>query len=299
LGDADVSFGGDGDEDAGASRRRGTELGLSVYESLESLVEVVDVAVVTVHPRSAPAVVSRLLEAGISMIAEKPLGLRADALLPLAQLAEAEGIYAAVTFVNRLAPLWDVLADQSGDLIVAEFRINNGPPDRYVKDGVGWMLDPEESGGGCLRNLGIHAADAVMQLAGESEVSVLSASLFTPPSSPIETHALAVVGGTRGWIAILEAGYNLADAAGSDYEWRVGTSTDYLIDQQERFHHLERNGSTIGPTTSSADRYHVFIGRCLEDLRRGRPPLATLRDCYRAALLVDRIYDHAQTSARS
>jgi hypothetical protein len=46
-------------------------------------------------------------------------------------------------------------------------RINRPGPARYQAWNCGWMLDPAEAGGGCLRNLGPHGLDMFLHLTGE------------------------------------------------------------------------------------------------------------------------------------
>jgi hypothetical protein len=62
--------------------------------------------------------------------------------------------FVAVALVNRIAGVIEALGD-CGRVAHVYGRIINGHPRRYRDWGVPWMLDPQQSGGGALRNLGV------------------------------------------------------------------------------------------------------------------------------------------------
>jgi predicted dehydrogenase len=290
------------DHDGGRAARLAREIGCPAFPTVEAALAGAhpDLAVVSPRPIEAPAVMRAVLEAGVPLLAEKPLGLRADDVRPLAGLARRLGVYAAVLFVNRLSPLWDALGE-AGDrrLVTAQFRINNGPLRRYPAAGVGWMTDPRQAGGGCLRNLGIHGADAVVQLAGDSALEVVAARTSTlEPGLEVETYALAVLRFGQGSVAVIEAGYNFPADVGGDYEWRVSTPARYLVDQEARLLVGDPSGWRELPTPSSAERYQRFVFLSLERLRAGQPPIADIEDCCRAARVIDAIYAASGTPAQ-
>ena len=95
--------------------------------------------------------------------------------------AAAAGRFVAVPLPNRLGPAMVECArlrdaGRLGRIGHAHFRLVNGPPERYRVDGVAWMLDPALSGGGALRNLGIHGVDCAAALATGALRVVLRAS---------------------------------------------------------------------------------------------------------------------------
>lgn len=297
------------DPDQQAAERQGDRLRLPVVDTLDrALARRPDLAIVGLPPATAPAILHRVIDAAIPLLTEKPVGLTAAEVAPVADHAEAAGSFAGVLFVNRLSPVWSTLGDgESGDIVTAAFRINNGPPERYLESGVGWVLDPARGGGGALRNLGIHGADAVLTLAagGSSDaesagtLQVTSASAQYSPGCAVETHLVATVRAAAGWTAVIEAGYNLPDPHGSDSVWRVGTTTRYLVDDMSRLIDVTAAGTTVRPSRTSAQRYRDFLRLSLDRIAADRPPLASLRDCQRAAELVDRIYalSHPPTTA--
>jgi predicted dehydrogenase len=270
------------DHDAATATRLAAELGSYAAPSYQEALSSpgLDLAVVMPRPVEAPAVLSSVIETGIPAIAEKPLGLNADDVRPLAELAERRGAFVNVAFTNRLSPVWQQLDDPAaGRVVSAYFRINNGPYQRYITWGCPWMLDPAQAGGGCLRNLGIHATDAISRLAGDSDIEVVGAAVDKPANGPdIDVHTVAVLRFGSA-IAMLEAGYIHPQFDGGDSEWRISTEHLYLKNPP---------GST---------GYETMIHKAWSNARAGLPPLADVWDCYRAARLVDAIYAAASSAS--
>lgn len=245
-----------------------------------------------------PRVALELLETGIPFSIEKPLGLNAQDVAAVVEEAYKRNAFVAVPFINRYSRIWDTLStlrrqNRLGKPLHAHFRVINGAASRYPALGVPWMLDPTLSGGGCLRNLGIHGADAFLSFSGEKP-EVLSADLQKiDRSSQIEDYAVALVRATSGVVGILESGYSYAiREAGGDFEWRVATTNCYIVDKgSELIVATLDNGKTETiPNITSDERYALFGSDTLRRLEAGEPPIAGPEDCYNAMELVDAIY---------
>tara|TARA_B100000378_G_scaffold252099_2_gene227209 strand:- start:82 stop:1077 length:996 start_codon:yes stop_codon:yes gene_type:complete len=286
------------DVNAEVAHTRGQMWTAPVYDSLESLLagSRADLAIFAPRTVDAPSQLARLIDHGIPTVAEKPLGLSAQHFAELVPIAEAKGRFIAVTFVNRLSPAWQAI---SGPVGSASFRIINGSPERYVEDGVDWVTDAARSGGGALRNLGIHGADAICRLAGESRLEVTSALLAGNEGWDIELHAFATVRSSDGWVATLEAGYDLPTRNASEFEWRIGTERALVVDRDTTTVLYRQAGAVTESSLSSAERYDEFIRRTLDDLSQGRPPIASLADALKAARLVDEVYRVARSAHES
>lgn len=249
-----------------------------------------------------PAVGAFLIETGIPFVIEKPLGLNAGQVAPLAEAARRKNAFAAIPFVNRYSPIWQQLAvlksaRRLGHLAHAHFRIVNGPPVRYEKDGVSWMLDPAISGGGCLRNLGVHLVDAFLFLTGE-EVEVVGAQVSSKLyGKAVEEYATAILRSRSGVLATIEAGYTFASMTEGDFEWRIAAANAYLVD---RAGELSLSTLDEGPkriaTPPLEGRYDEFIADSLCRAEQGQPPLASIEDCLRAVQVIDRIYEQASVT---
>lgn len=256
-----------------------------------------DVVIAMAEHAQMPELLAMLLTTSAALIMEKPLGIRSSDLAPLVLEAEHTQRFAAVAFINRYTPFWKVQrelrdAGRLGDLCHASLRLINGSPERYRRDGVNWMLEPERSGGGCLINLGTHLLDAFLQLA-DGEVVVDSAQLgHAVHKLPVEDHALALLRSSSGLTGLIETGYCYAGLSGGDVEWRLITRNAYITQRPDgvSVQTLDDGQSTHVPGLSSADAYHLFVKDTLDAFREGRPPIATLRDGLGVLNLVDSIY---------
>ena len=244
-----------------------------------------------------PKIVSLLLETGIPFGIEKPVGVRSSDLIPLIQSAQQRKTFIAVPLINRYSLLWEKIAvlermGRFGEKIHANFRSIGGTVERYKRDDVSWMLDPDLSGGGSLRNLGIHGADAFIMFASDIP-DVLAARLgYTDKKLKIEEYSAALVV-ANGIIGTLESGYTFATgAAAGDFEWRIASTNCYIIDRGKELtvSTLDDGKTEIINNLSAAERYKMFGKDTLERLRNGLPPIADLGDCFRAMQLLDNIY---------
>jgi len=289
------------DPDPAVVGRVAAELGVPADTDGLALVERYrpDVVLAMATHAAMPAQTAALLKLGPGLILEKPLGRHAGEVAPLAELADRLGRFAAVAFINRHARLWREVerlrADgRLGPIVHAHFRVVNGPPARYTRDGVGWMLDPAIAGGGALRNLGIHSADALCRLAGDEPLTVAGAAVSRRAhATRVEEFAAGVVTSPTGFVGTLEAGYIYAAMAdGGDAESRVMAGNATLISRDRRLlvRTLDDGGVTWHDEDSSADLYDHFLADSLDRFRRGDPPIAGIADCLAAMRLLDAIY---------
>jgi predicted dehydrogenase len=249
-----------------------------------------------------PAQTAGLLDLGPGLVLEKPLGRQAADVAPLVEIAARRQRFAAVALINRYGRMWTEFdrlqaANRLGPIIHAHFRVVNGPPARYQRDGVAWMLDPAISGGGALRNLGIHSADALCRLAGKEDLTVVGAAVsHRVYAEPVEEFAAGIVRTPSGFVGTLEAGYSFATmAAGGDAESRVMAANATLIarDRHLVVRTLDDGQEAHFETEESGVLYDRFVSDSLERFRGGQPPIATISDCWRAMLLLDAIYTAA------
>lgn len=284
------------DPDPAAADRWARELDCPVYERVDDqLAAGCDLAWAMPRHADAADLAERLVAHRIPFAIEKPLGLRATEIAPLVPLAAEAGLFAAVALINRYGGFWEEVERLRGEgelgaLVHGSFRVVNGDPSRYVHDGVGWMLDPAVSGGGPLRNLGSHGADAICSLSsGEPEV-LAAATSSTLYSGQVEDYAVALVRGAQGALFTLEAGYTHSSMQASDQEFRLAGDGGYVIERIDELVVATRAGERVRRTLSIPERYVRFATDTIERWRSGLPPRAGIEDCHRAMSLVDRVY---------
>lgn len=229
-----------------------------------------------------------LLEQEVPILADKPIGLSHADVAPLAEISRTRGRFVAVALVNRIAGVLEAQGD-SGRLAHVHFRIINGHPRRYRDWGVPWMLDPQQSGGGALRNLGVHGVDAFLSLIGQQTVRVEHAAFRSLFGEAVEDYAAVTLRAADGTIGLVEAGYTHPDSGGS-YEFRVNAERGALVDNGSAL--VAVPARTLGATTyvPSDRRYGAFVVDTLKRLRDGWPPVVSLTDFARATELVDQAY---------
>lgn len=284
------------DDDPAAAQRWAARLSCPAERTLDDLLgHDADLVLAMPRHRDAPTVIAELVRHGTPFVVEKPAAARAADLWPLVHAAEAAGRFAAVPLINRYSTFWDQVGRLRAEGLldpttVARFRIVNGSPERYVEDDVAWVLDPEISGGGALRNLGPHAVDAFLSLA-DGEVSVLGAALsHRQHGLPVEEHAMAILRDEAGLVGLVEVGYSGPDRDGTDHEWALtgaGSSVRELHDVVEVS--TARGSSTVA-SPLVLERYRIFAADVVERLRDGRPAPVPLRAACQALDVIDRIY---------
>src|SRR5262249_14321366 len=175
--------------------------------------------------RQMAAIAHDLLDQGYPFLMEKPMGINAREVEVVAAKADRLGAFVAVPLAQRYAPFAkrasELLAqDRFGPLSHIYVRINRPAPPRYPASDCAWMLDPAESGGGCLRNLGSHGLDMFLHLTGEP-TEVTSAQLSRRAHEhPVEDYASVLLRSASGVLGTVEVG-NGFPRDGTDGEWKI------------------------------------------------------------------------------
>jgi predicted dehydrogenase len=244
---------------------------------------------------AAAAQLAWLIEQGIPILADKPIGVRHADVAPLADAAERHSRFVSVALVNRIGGAVEALHD-CGRLVHFYFRIINGHPRRYRDWHVPWMLDPQQSGGGALRNLGVHGVHAFLTLAGQQQVHVAHATLHNVFGEAVEDYAAVVLKARDGMVGIIEAGYTHPDVGGS-FEMRINGENGALVDDGVRLLAAPPHALDQGVYVPSNQRYGKFVADTLGRIAAGRPPLVSLREFATATALVDQCYQRSQREA--
>jgi predicted dehydrogenase len=294
-----VSVVGSTDLDGDAGAAQAARLALPFTADAAAMLDMLDAAkpdFLIVMPRHdrvadtlAPALARRL-----PMLIEKPMGVNGTEAQATARLIETARVWATAAMTVRHNAIWTHVermraAGTLGTVMHAHFRIVNGPPRRYPDWGVGWMLEPDMSGGGALRNLGIHGADAFLRLAG-GDVEVRAAALTHHAYRlPVEEFATALLAAPEGPVGTIEAGYSYA-AGGGDFEWRIATTGAYFHETATLLTVRHADGRLETEATPKIPVQQPMVEAALADFTAGRPPACPVRECAEAVALCDRIY---------
>jgi len=146
-------------------RRREQVPGTAFLEPGEFLTAPVDLAVVCLPHEAAVDATAALLDRGIRVLVEKPLGRTHGEALALTRRAADGQLHVGFNY-RFLAPLAALVADATagalGEIVAVEIEFGHGgsPADR-----TSWKLDPIVAGGGVLLDPGVHVLDLVAGLA--------------------------------------------------------------------------------------------------------------------------------------
>ncbi len=302
---AGVPFVGGSDPDPAVAARWGAELDCPAFPDTAALLEArpdLALAIGPVHEMAAQA--RTLLEAGVPLLAEKPLGLNGDEVQSVAAVARRRGSWISVALVQRYDPLWGVLdalrdGGRLGGLSHLHVRIVNGPPQRYAAWGSGWMLDPRTAGGGALLNLGIHGVDYMHHLVGGAPEVAGAAIGHGAHGQPVEDFGALILRSPDGVLGTVEAGYTYTDSSAGmtrsgDNEVRVGSAGTYLIGRDGDAWQVTAAGEEALAGVRAGDRYLDWVFDSLARLRAGQPPLAGVEDCLAAVRTLDAAYARAR-----
>jgi predicted dehydrogenase len=165
-----------------------------------------------------PGCFVRVLEAGKPLLAEKPIGRRADDAAKVIAAARRAGTLLSVCYQNRYMPwVQDARAfvrqGLLGELVSVEMRMITTQV--RVRDPQHWLFRQEAAGGGVLSWLGCHWIDLMRYLTGDEIVRV-AAEVATRSGEAIDVEDVAAlaVRFASGAVGTLHAGYILALSGG-------------------------------------------------------------------------------------
>ncbi len=248
-------------------------------DSIEELLKLnLDCAFVLSPKQEHPEQVKKLLQAGVDVFCEKPMGLTLREAHEMAELAEKTGRTLMIGFNRRFAPVYrkakEIYKDQAPDVIVAQ---KNRPASEYRAT---------------LENA-IHMVDLMRYLSGEC-VSVEAHSIFTDPCyETLCTAQLQFENGTVGmlvadrasgqWVETMEIhGHNRSVYVNAPDSIKV-------VDEKEA--HV----TTLTPLAMGWAKVEDKLGFADQDahffecLKTGAVPLTSAADAFRTHELMNRI----------
>ena len=243
-----------------------------------------------------PAVCHALIERRIPFVVEKPLGTSLEDLIEVRRAAEQVGVPAAVPLVQRDGPV-DTWLAKAGTPVYARFSFIAGPPERYLRNGNEWMLDPKRAGGGCLANLGPHFVDLFLHGSTATTAAVDATIASTLHRGPVEDHATLVVTTPGGSEAIVEVGYAFPNSQLKRYcsFSSVGDAGFASINTDGSATFTSRDGHTENTVfdVDSDPLYATFVRRVAHTLHEGFRGLPGLTDLEAAMRIIWRAYDQS------
>jgi predicted dehydrogenase len=292
------------DRDGALARKRAAEVGNpQVFTDYVRMLEETkpDFVMALGRHRKMARIAHDLLDRRVPFLMEKPMGISADEVQSVADKAARLGVYAAVPLSQRYQPFAIrarelLAAGRFGPLSHVYVRINRPGPARYPAWDSGWMLDPAEAGGGCLRNLGPHGLDIFLHLTGE-DARVTGAQISRRAHGLlVEDYASVLLRTGSGVLGTVEVG-NGFPRLGTDGEWKIAGRDAILTVKDNVMKLATAEGDEVTPGTEIEAPYFTTIRDALDCWQRGAAPPVGVADCARAARLIDQAYALAASSA--
>jgi len=285
------------DSDGALARKRAAEVGNPrVFTDYVRMLEETkpDFVMALGRHRQMARIAHDLLDHRVPFLMEKPMGISADEVESVAEKVARTGVYAAVPLSQRYQPFAIrarelLAAGRFGPLSHIYVRVNRPGPARYPAWDSGWMLDPAEAGGGCLRNLGPHGLDIFLYLTGE-DARVTGAQISRRAHNLlVEDYASVLLRSSSGVLGTVEVG-NGFPRVGTDGEWKIAGRDAILTVKDNVMKLATAEGDEVTPGTEIEAPYYTTIRDALDCWQRGAPPPVGVADCARAVRLIDQAY---------
>ena len=228
-------------------------------------------------------------QAGKHILCDKPLGCTtADADQMIA--AAIDHAVVLVPFHNTrfatpfVAAQGIVASGRLGEITGFRTSFGHGGPQTWAPEAT-WFFDPEQSGGGCLIDLGVHMIDLVRYVTGEDITSV--AAVLNRRRKEVEHDAQLLVSITRGAIGTIHASWS--SRSGPDHQLTViGTDGTVHLDTRTPLTFIEPDGArerVALPDSSSSP-----LAELLAAIAGERAPSITAHDGRAAVAVVEAAY---------
>lgn len=309
-----------------ARETQGQKVTLATSDLAEFLTRTDAAAAVVAVPndRSADVCVAAL-DAGLHVMAEKPLGRSVAEVQRVLDAASRGSRQLGVCYQNRRNPVLRQMRellrqDLLGELMMVEVRMLTTAV--QYRDPSHWLFSRQRSGGGILSWLGCHYLDAMRFITGDEIVSV-SAEVATRSGEAIDVEDVAALSlrFASGAVGSLHVGYTLA-LSGGGYHNKAGYDVYAGFNgrdgrmffnsagapgefQAESRHHAWRDAPSrrFAYTLGDSPAYggtagEEFIRDFLRATQGLGPPPATGADALQVARIVEAAYESGRTGRR-
>jgi predicted dehydrogenase len=176
------------------------------------------------------AIVTKLVDMNIPFSVEKPAGMNAENLASVQAMVHQKNLFNSVPLIQRYGALFRNLKGLADTWAHMSFRFIAGPLARYELAECSWMLDKDQSAGGCTINLAVHFIDLLHCLTGD-EIATVSAQMTTDTSlANVEIFSSLCLRTTSGTICNIETGYTFPGdmTAKREFSFSLASDTHYV-----------------------------------------------------------------------
>lgn len=291
------------DTDADRARLLADEFGGEVFTEYAEMFNTLkaDVAIIATNHKMLPPMSLAALEAGMHVLAEKPLGRNAVEVEPVVELADKKSLIYKCGFNHRYFPgllqaRQMVEEGKIGELMYVRARYGHGGRPGYDKE---WRAVPEIAGGGELLDQGIHLVDLARWFMGDFE-SAIGAAQTAYWDMPLDDNGFAILRTKKKQTAFLHASWTQwknifsFEVFGKDgYLAIEGLVKSYGPQKLTWAKRRPESGPPVIEEFEFPDEDHTWTLEW-QDLTQailaGKQPMGTGRDGFEALKLIDMIY---------
>ena len=219
---------------------------------------------------------------GKHVLCEKPLTLSVAEADEMIAVCEGEGVFLGTAYPCRFSPvMWEIKREiERGGIgdILAMSATNHLSAVGAMNSLVGnWFIDPQRSGGGCIRDHIVHALDLCRWFSGREPVEVYAeAGTLAMPGMPVEDTGMLLVTFEGGLVGTIDPSWNRPRA------WtRWGDVTIRIIGTKGSIEG-DLTGQVISRTTDTTkwlsydeDMNYYLLKNFAESILAGHAPLVT------------------------
>ncbi len=281
-------------------------LGAKLYADLDDLLkdEKIDFAFAFGRHVDMANIAHTLINLRIPFSLEKPCGMCAKDLEQIAAACEAAGVYVSVPYIHRFSGLKSIMEEIEGGLPSnfkhLSFRFIAGAPQRYENLHCDWMLDPSQSGGGALINLGGHFIDFFQLLTGRKIERVSAMMSAATHGTPVEDYAVVSLDCGDGVLATIETGYTYPNTLHEQREFYFSArSGKHYLRTTDKGLAIKPIGSGLGEArtqrfeTETDFYYQDYAQQVLREWQNDQPPSVGLCNALEVMRVVEAAYKSA------
>lgn len=291
------------DDDPNAAHALAEKHGATVFDNAAEIADPdrIDLAFVFGRPAAMARLARPFIERAIPISMEKPCGLSAEDVAQLDALAQAKGSHVSVALVQRHdGPARHLLHHlEPGSVTAITARFIAGPPQRYHQAGCAWLLDPAQSGGGALMNLGVHFVDLALALTGAQCKRIHCEISNRLHGEKVEDYASLTMRMDNRAMATIESGYAYPTAAGKrDFRLTIAHTGGYADFDGQRLRLVSNDGDdrSLGVSQDTDDYYRTYAVDVIAAVRHGAAPRAGLAEMAATMRVLEEAYDTARSA---
>jgi myo-inositol 2-dehydrogenase/D-chiro-inositol 1-dehydrogenase len=234
--------------------------------------------------------------AGKHVLCEEPLALTTAQAEEMIQVCEKQGIFLGTAYPCRFAP---VIGDMKHRVEAGEIgQILTLSTTNHLQSVLtGWFVDPQLSGGGCIRQQVAHALDLIRWFTGREPVEVYAeAAALARPGLPVEDVGMLIVALEGGLIATIDPSWNRPPSwtRWGDVTLRV-LGTEGVIEGDITAQAVSCTTDSTRWLSYGENMDYYLLKSFAESLLARRPPMVTGRDGRMGVAVAEAAYESIRT----